>query len=448
MRTVTDTAPNAVIVGMGRTGLSVARHLQRSGFRIAVTDSREQPPELEGVKALGASVVTRTGGFDARLLEQADIVVTSPGVPLDDPFFTQARSRGLDIVGDIELFARAADAPVVGITGTNGKSTVTTLLGRMAERAGVRVRVGGNLGHPALDLLDRGPTDLYVLELSSFQLDTTHSLKLKASVVLNVSADHMDRYATLSAYAASKARIYANSENAVVNADDPEVARMPRAGQRVLSFSLENTAADFTLSTPTVGGGAWLTRRGSALLPLSALKISGRHNAANALATLALGDALRLPIAPMLEELRDFPGLPHRAQWVAEIGNVRYINDSKGTNVGATLAAVGGLTGPLVVIAGGDGKGQDFAPLAAAFRGKVRTAVLLGRDAALIETALAGICHTVRVGTMEEAVRAAARFAQPGDTVLLSPACSSLDMFRDYAERGNVFAAAVKELVS
>ncbi len=448
MRTVTDTAPNAVIVGMGRTGLSVARHLQRSGFRIAVTDSREQPPELEGVKALGASVVTRTGGFDARLLEQADIVVTSPGVPLDDPFFSQARSRGLDIVGDIELFARAADAPVVGITGTNGKSTVTTLLGRMAERAGVRVRVGGNLGHPALDLLDRGPTDLYVLELSSFQLDTTHSLKLKASVVLNVSADHMDRYATLSAYAASKARIYANSENAVVNADDPEVARMPRAGQRVLSFSLENTTADFTLSTPVVGGGAWLTRRGSALLPLSALKISGRHNAANALATLALGDALRLPIAPMLEELRDFPGLPHRAQWVAEIGNVRYINDSKGTNVGATLAAVGGLTGPLVVIAGGDGKGQDFAPLAAGFRGKVRTAVLLGRDAALIETALAGICHTVRVGTMEEAVRAAARFAQPGDTVLLSPACSSLDMFRDYADRGNVFAAAVKELVS
>ncbi len=441
-----NTAPNAVIVGMGRTGLSVARHLQRSGFRIAVTDSRETPPELAGVKALGASVVTRTGGFDARLLEQADIVVTSPGVPLDDPFFTQARSRGLDIVGDIELFARAADAPVVGITGTNGKSTVTTLLGRMAERAGVRVRVGGNLGHPALDLLDRGPTDLYVLELSSFQLDTTHSLKLKASVVLNVTEDHMDRYATLPAYAASKARIYANSETAVVNADDSEVVRMPRAGQRVITFSVENATADFTLVTPASDGGTWLARRGAALLPLTALKISGRHNAANALATLALGDALRLPITPMLEELRDFPGLPHRAQWVAEIGGVKYINDSKGTNVGATLAAVGGLTGPLVVIAGGDGKGQDFAPLAPAFRGKVRTAVLLGRDAAVIETALAGICHTVRANTMEEAVRVAARAALPGDTVLLSPACSSLDMFRDYAERGNVFAAAVKEL--
>jgi UDP-N-acetylmuramoylalanine--D-glutamate ligase len=335
---------------------------------------------------------------------------------------------------------------VVGITGTNGKSTVTTLLGRMAERAGVRVRVGGNLGHPALDLLGRGPTDLYVLELSSFQLDTTHSLKLKAAVVLNVTADHMDRYATLRHYADSKARIYLNSETAVVNADDAEVKRMPRAGQRVLSYSLSDPKADFSLLTPPSDASPWLARRGDALLPVSALKISGTHNAANALATLALGDALRLPLTPMLEELREFAGLPHRAQWVADVAGVRYINDSKGTNVGATLAAVGGLAGPLVVIAGGDGKGQDFAPLAGAFRGKVRSAVLLGRDAGLIETALAGICHTARVASMDEAVRAAARFAKTGDTVLLSPACSSLDMFRDYAERGRVFAAAVQEL--
>ena len=441
-----QTARNAVIVGMGRTGLSVARHLQRCGYGIAVTDSREAPPELAGVKALGAAVVTRTGGFDARLLEKADIVVTSPGVPLDDPFFVQARARGLDIVGDIELFARAADAPVVGITGPNGKSTVTTLLGRMAERAGVRVRVGGNLGQPALDLLDRGPVDLYVLELSSFQLDTTHSLKLKAAVVLNVSADHMDRYATLDAYASSKARIYAGSETAVVNADEPEVVKMPRAGQRVISFSLRDAGADFGIVTPPGDGAPWLARRGAALLPLAALRIPGRHNAANALATLALGDALRLPLTPMLDELREFTGLPHRAQWVAEIRGVRYINDSKGTNVGATLAAVGGMAGPLIVIGGGDGKGQDFTPLAAAFRGKVRVAVLLGRDAGLIETALAGVCHTARVATMEDAVQAAARFAQPGDTVLLSPACSSLDMYRDYAQRGAVFAAAVGAL--
>jgi UDP-N-acetylmuramoylalanine--D-glutamate ligase len=443
-----QTARRAVVVGMGRTGLSVARHLQRCGFEIAVTDSRASPPELAGVQALGAGIVTRTGGFDARLLEQTDIVVTSPGVPLDDPFFAQARARGLDVVGDVELFAQAADAPVVGITGTNGKSTVTTLLGRMAERAGVRVRVGGNLGQPALDLLDRGPTDLYVLELSSFQLDTTHSLKLKAAVVLNVSADHLDRYASLRQYADSKARIFALSETAVINADDSEVVRMPRAGQRVISFSVAGGEADYSLLTPPQSKEPWLARRGAALLPLSALKISGRHNAANALATLALGDALRLPIAPMLEELREFTGLPHRTQWVADLGGVRYINDSKGTNVGATIAAVAGLPGPLVVIAGGDGKGQDFAPLAGAFRGKVRAAVLLGRDAGLIETALAGTCDTSRVATMEDAVRAAARLAQPGDTVLLSPACSSLDMFRDYTQRGNVFAAAVQGLAS
>jgi UDP-N-acetylmuramoylalanine--D-glutamate ligase len=441
-----STARNAVVVGMGRTGLSVARHLQRCGYGIAVTDSREAPPELGAVQALGSAVVTRTGGFDARLLERADIVVTSPGVPLDDPFFIQARTRGLDIVGDIELFARAADAPVVGITGTNGKSTVTTLLGRMAERAGVRVRVGGNLGQPALDLLDRGPTDLYVLELSSFQLDTTHSLKLKAAVVLNVSADHLDRYATLRHYADSKARIYSHCETAVVNADDAETVRMPRAGTRVVSFGVDSAQADFSLVTPPSDSAPWLARRGAALMPVSALRISGRHNAANALATLALGDALRLPMQPMLEELREFTGLPHRAQWVGESGGVRYINDSKGTNVGATLAAVAGFSEPLVVIAGGDGKGQDFSPLANAFRGKVRTTVLLGRDAGLIETALTGVCHTVRVTSMEEAVRAAARFAQPGDTVLLSPACSSLDMFRDYAQRGQVFAAAVQSL--
>ena len=320
-------------------------------------------------------------------------------MPLDDPFFVQARARGLDIVGDIELFARAADAPVVGITGTNGKSTVTTLLGRMAERAGVRVRVGGNLGQPALDLLDRGPTDLYVLELSSFQLDTTHSLKLKAAWCSTCPPTTWIATRRSRPTPHSKARIYANSETAVVNADEPEVVRMPRPGNACSSFSLVDARADFALTTPAGSAGPWLARRGDALLPLAALRFPGRHNAANALATLALGDALRLPLAPMLEELRDFTGLPHRAQWVADISGVRYINDSKGTNVGATLAAVGGLAGPLVVIAGGDGKGQDFAPLAAAFRGKVRTTVLLGRDAGLIETALAGICHTARAAT-------------------------------------------------
>ena len=391
-------------------------------------------------------MVTRTGGFDARLLERADIVVTSPGVPLDDPFFVQARARGLDIVGDIELFARAADAPVVGITGTNGKSTVTTLLGRMAERAGVRVRVGGNLGQPALDLLDRGPTDLYVLELSSFQLDTTHSLKLKASVVLNVSADHMDRYATLKAYAASKARIYANSETAVVNADEPEVVRMPRPGQRVLTFSLVDARADFALATPRPAKARG--SRAAAMRCCRSPRCAFRAGTTRPMRSRRWRWAMRCACRwrPCWRSCVTSPVCRIARSGSPSVNGVRYINDSKGTNVGATLAAVGGLAGPLVVIAGGDGKGQDFAPLAAAFRGKVRTTVLLGRDAGLIETALAGICHTARAASMQDAVRAAARFAQPGDTVLLSPACSSLDMFRDYAERGNVFAAAVQEL--
>ncbi len=263
-------------------------------------------------------MVTRTGGFDARLLERADIVVTSPGVPLDDPFFSQARARGLDIVGDIELFARAADAPVVGITGTNGKSTVTTLLGRMAERAGVRVRVGGNLGQPALDLLDRGPTDLYVLELSSFQLDTTHSLKLKAgggAQRVRGSPGSLRHAASLRRLEGAHLRGLRNRGGECRRPGGDAYAARRSAGSQVL---VEEPRADFTLLTPPSDKAPWLARRGAALLPLTALRIAGRHNAANALATLALGDALRLPLQPMLEELREFTGLPHRSQWVAE----------------------------------------------------------------------------------------------------------------------------------
>jgi UDP-N-acetylmuramoylalanine--D-glutamate ligase len=350
------------------------------------------------------------------------------------------------VIGDIELFARAALAPVVGITGTNGKSTVTTLLGRMAQRAGRRARVGGNLGEPALALLD--PTaELYVLELSSYQLDTAESLTLQAATVLNVTPDHLDRYDTLADYAASKARIFRRCGTAVLNADDPLVALMASTAPRRLRFSLDPASgADYTLRSHE--GAPWLARGTEPLLGLGELKLSGRHNAANALAALALGEALALPRAALLAELREFPGLPHRTAWVADIAGVRYIDDSKGTNVGATLAAVSGLPGPLVLIAGGDGKGQDFRPLAPALRGKVRRAVLIGRDAQRLGTALAGACEIEYGATLEAAVRAAAACARPGDTVLLSPACASLDMFRDYEQRGEVFAAAVRELAA
>jgi len=447
-------AAAAVIVGLGRTGYSCARYLHKRGWRVVVTDTRAAPPELARLRALDPGIDVRLGGLDAHLLDDAMCVVASPGVSLAEPFFTEARRRGLEIVGDIELFARAADAPVAGITGTNGKSTVTTLLGRMAARAAVRVRVGGNLGEPALDLFDgddqstgSAAAELYVLELSSFQLETTHSLDLAAAAVLNISADHLDRYASVEAYAAAKARIFARCDTAVINLDDPLVVTMPRPGQRTLGFSLRATiGADYALATQF--GQWWLTRRGEPLLAVTEMKLAGGHNAANALAALALGEALDLPLPAMLAELKNFPGLPHRSQWVADVGGVAYINDSKGTNVGATLAAVRGTRVPVVLIAGGDGKNQDFAPLNAAFRGKLRHAVLIGRAADAIAQVLAGVCSVERCATLEEAVRAAARAAQPGDAVLLSPACASLDMFSDYAHRGAVFEQAVRELAA
>ena len=442
----TGRKPSAcVIAGLGRSGFSCARYLREHGWRLAVTDTRADPPQLEQLRRLDPGIPVRTGRLDTALLDEAVCVIASPGLPLDHPFFVEARRRGIEIFGDIELFARAADAPVAGITGTNGKSTVTTLVGRMAARAGIDVRVGGNLGDPALDLLARAESPgLYVLELSSFQLETTQSLDLKAAAVLNVSPDHLDRYPTLEAYALAKARIFERCDTAVVNLDDPLVARMPGVGQRVLGFSLRGAAgADYTVEDRA---GPWLMRRAEPLLPLSALRIRGLHNAANALAALALGEALDVPLAAMCAELQEFPGLAHRTEWIAEIAAVTYVDDSKGTNVGATLAAVNGMQGPLVLIAGGEGKNQDFRPLAQAFRGKVRHLVLIGRDAPRLAEALQGVCPISRCETMQDAVTAAARAASPGDTVLLSPACASLDMFRDYAHRGEVFARAVREL--
>ena len=446
MNTPTATAPYAVIVGLGRTGISCARYLRAQGWRLAVTDTRTQPPEAAALAALEPGIPVRLGALDAALLTGAHLVVASPGLALEGPFFAEARRLGIEIAGDVELFARAARAPVAGITGTNGKSTVTTLLGRMAARAGLKVRVGGNLGEPALELLDP-QAQLYVLELSSYQLETTASLHCRAATVLNVSPDHLDRYADLPAYAAAKARIFTRCDIAVINLDDPLVVAMPRHAQRTVSFSLKDgLGADYAVAQRD--GQWWLMRGTGALLPLAAMRLKGLHNAANALAALALGESLGLPLTAMLEELTSFPGLAHRSQWIADVGGVSYIDDSKGTNVGATLAAVGGMPGPLVMILGGEGKNQDFSPLAAAFRGKVRHALLIGRDAAALEQALAGVCPLSRCTSLEEAVRAAAAAARPGDTVLLSPACASLDMFRDYAHRGSVFADAVRRLAA
>lgn len=438
------TTNKKLIVGLGRTGMSVARYLRAQGIAFSVTDSRTAPPELETLKAIAADVTIRTGGFDQSLLDDVNEVIISPGVSLREPILVEAAKRGLPIAGDIELFARATNTPVVAITGTNGKSTVTTLIALMAQACGLRAFAGGNLGHPALDLLQETPADLFVLELSSFQLETTHSLKTKVATVLNVTSDHMDRYDSMLDYAHAKARIYDHCDCAVINRDDPLVTAMARSTQRTLSFSLQHNDADY--STMQTANEIVLVAHGRPMVNMSQLKLAGMHNAANALAALAMCDALQLDMRACLQALKEFPGLPHRAQWVADINGVRYIEDSKGTNVGATLAAVQGMSGPLIVIAGGQGKGQDFTPLAPAFRNKVRFAVLLGQDASQLDAVLKNVCATKFVSNMEEAVHAAADIARQGDTVLLSPACASLDMFRDYAHRGDVFAAAVKGL--
>lgn len=438
-----EAGSRALVLGLGRTGLSCARYLRRRGLEVRVADTRSDPPGAASLREQVPDAELHTGAFDDGLLGGVAQVVISPGLSLGEPLAVEARRRGLPVNGDIELFAREARAPVAAITGTNGKSTVTSLLAHLACAAGRQALAGGNLGEPALDLLERPLPELYVLELSSFQLETTYSLQAATATVLNVTPDHLDRYASLGDYAAAKARIFDGCAVAVVNADDPLVREMPRPGQRVVTFSLRDPAADYFLARDPQ---PVLTVRGAPLLPASAMRLQGEHNAANALAALAMCEALELPQAPVVAALATFGGLAHRAQWVADIAGVRFVNDSKGTNVGATVAAISGMTGSLVLIAGGDGKNQDFAELGPVCRGKVRHAVLIGRDAPQLEEALRDVCSTERAADMPGAVRAAHAVARAGETVLLSPACASLDMFRDYAHRGDEFAAAVRSL--
>jgi UDP-N-acetylmuramoylalanine--D-glutamate ligase len=434
-----------VVVGLGKTGLSVARFLQAQGIAFAVVDSRDKPPGLAELGECCPDAAVFLGAFQQPAMAVATHLIVSPGVALEEPCLQQAVARGARVLGDMDLFACMARAPVVGITGANGKSTVTSLLGIMAQRAGKRVAVGGNLGTPALELLDE-QTELYVLELSSFQLERMELLRMAAATVLNISPDHMDRYADLAAYAQAKQRIFLGQGAMVLNADDPWVAAMAEPGRPARYFSLDPAKqAGYRLAVQD--GAEWLLAQGTPLLPAAQVAVKGRHNLANALAAVALGDALGLPREAMVEALRRFPGLDHRMQWVAESGGVAWINDSKATNIGACIAALEGLSGQSVLIAGGDGKGADFAPLAEVAQAKVRAAVLMGRDADKLETVLAPLVPTVRVANMKAAVAVAKGLAQPGDTVLLSPACASLDQYTDYQHRGRVFAEAVRELL-
>jgi UDP-N-acetylmuramoylalanine--D-glutamate ligase len=438
-----------LVVGLGKTGVSCARYLRAQGVSVAVTDSRLSPPGLEAVRHELPEVPIYAGGFEGAVFAAAEALVVSPGVPLAEPLIQEALARGVPVLGDVALFAQAARAPVCAITGSNGKSTVTTLLGQMAEAAGRRVAVGGNLGEPVLDLLDEAVA-LYVVEVSSFQLETTPHLGARAAVCLNVSPDHLDRYPSLDAYIAAKTRIYTDAQVAVVNRDDPRVCAMPHQARRELGFTLgEPAAGDYGLGERH--GEPWLCRGIEPLMRAAAVRIPGRHNLANALAALALAEACGLELGPCLEVLRRFTGLPHRSELVAERRGVAWYDDSKGTNPGATVAALEGLVPPgaarrAVLIAGGDGKGADFAPLGQAVERTARAVVLIGRDAPRIAEALKGRAELRQAADMPAAVALAAELARPGDCVLLSPACASFDMYDNFEHRGRAFATAVQGL--
>ncbi len=444
---------HVLVVGLGKSGDSAARYLVREGATLTLTDSRATPPAIDALRsAIGDGHVFHVGGFAAdQPLSQYAFAVVSPGLPLDDPFIDRLRAAKLPLIGDIELFARHladSDAKVIGITGSNGKSTVTTLIGEMARAAGVHAGVGGNLGQPALDLLDDA-VQLYVLELSSFQLETTENLKLAAATILNISPDHLDRHGSLERYVAAKARIYSHAEVAIVNRDDLSTLSRSHTARRVVSFGLDAPEAGSygVVNVDCQDFAARGSARGPVpLFPLSGLKIEGRHNAANALAAVALAEAVGLPETGIFKGLYGFAGLPHRCEWVADIDGVAWINDSKGTNVGASLAALEGLSGPLVWLGGGQGKGQDFTALRGPLKQKARAVILFGADAVQIEKDLGAGLAITRVETLAQAVDAARQQARHGDRVLLSPACASLDQFRNYEERGARFRECVQAL--
>ncbi|MBI5937938.1 MAG: UDP-N-acetylmuramoyl-L-alanine--D-glutamate ligase [Betaproteobacteria bacterium] len=445
----------ALVVGLGDTGLSCVRWLLGQGAEVRATDSRATPPHAERLRERHPAVAITLGGFKQTDFDWADLVVLSPGVALATLEIQVALKAGKDVVGDVELFARALDASrltphasrIIAITGSNGKSTVTSLVGHLCQAAGLKTVVAGNIGLPVLDALSQQAAtapDVYVLELSSFQLETTASLAPDAATVLNLSEDHMDRYAGMADYAAAKARIFHGHGVQILNRDDARVTAMREPGRTVYSFGLDAPASG-QWGLLRREDGYWLAEGERALLAVGALPIAGLHNAANALAALALCRAIGLPYDALLPALKTFKGLPHRVERVATVQGVSFYDDSKGTNVGATVAALKGMTCPVVLIAGGDGKGQDFAPLKAAVK-NARGVVQIGRDGPLIAAAIGDAAPVSRAESLEDAVRQGFGMAHAGDAVLLSPACASWDMFRNYVHRAEVFVLSVQAL--
>lgn len=436
-----------LIVGLGKTGLSCARYLAAQNVEVAITDSRKHPPEVDVLLKELPDTALFLGGFDEQVFESAEELIISPGVSLHDPVIAKAIERGVPVAGDIELFAKSTTAPVIAITGSNGKSTVTSLVGLMAREDKWDVRVGGNLGVPALDLIQEQEPDLYVLELSSFQLESTWSLNASVAAVLNVSPDHMDRYSDVDEYTAAKHRVFNGDGVMVLNADDERVMAMQQPEREIIYFGVSNHNHNGFIADE-YDGQIWLCRGKERLIKQSELHIVGRHNLSNALAALAIGEAEGFSMEAMLRVLRVFPGLPHRTQWVAEKDGVRWYNDSKATNVGAAIAALQGMDGKVVLIAGGDSKGADFSPMVEAVKANARAVVLIGQGALGLRSALGGAALLIDAENMTDAVEKASINAKRGDCVLLSPACASFDMYKNYEQRGDVFVDAVRSLLS
>jgi len=457
-----------LVLGLGETGRSLVRWLSAQGARVRAADSRDFPPSLNALQEQFPQVEFRCGVFRSELLDDMELLAISPGVPLRDPLLMKAAERRIPIVGDIELLAQQLEAEnrklgegnkkpvIVAITGTNGKTTVTSMVGAMCREAGLDTVVAGNISPAVLDaLLDRNgkQPDVWVLELSSFQLETIHTLSADAATALNISEDHLDRYNDMGEYIAAKARIFRSSGHGigvqVLNRDDAASIGMALSGRLTITFGLglPSPMNESDWGIERNGADVWLVQGRQRVLNANELQVTGLYNVANALAALALCRAIGLPLRPLLNGLRAFKGLPHRVEPVAEINGVIYYDDSKGTNVGATVAALQGLGRESVLIAGGDGKGQDFTPLGPAVAEHARAVVLIGRDADKIAAALENCgVPVVYADDMADAVRQSAALAQPGDAVLLSPACASFDMFRNYAHRAEAFVGAVHEL--
>jgi len=425
--------------------LSVARYLARNDVEAIYLDSRDEPPGIDDLQEICPTAEVHTGDISDKLIKSASRIIASPGIADSDPFIVAARKAGVDVVSDVELFTAEAQAPIVAITGSNGKSTVTTLLALMCDASGKTGLAGANLGEPALDLLLEETPDLYVLELSSFQLQRTSSLPTAVSVLLNVSPDHLDWHKDEDEYRAAKYRIFDQAEAVVFNRDDEDIARHLPDGVPALSFGLDEPEQDeYGLRVDT--DEVFLARGEQLLLAASDLALVGTHNQANCLAALAAGQLIGLEMSAMLQVLNEFPGLPHRMQAVGESRGIRYINDSKATNVGAAIASVDSVQGAVVLIAGGQGKGGDFDRLATSTCGHVRAVILIGEDAPKLAEAFEGLAPTQHASDMHAAVRQAAALAETGDTVLLAPACASFDQYPNYLARGEDFAAAVEAL--